>query len=330
MLPYHRQIENRVVQRSKNPMYHGPMEWLNYHHLRYFWVVAREGSIAKASKRLRVAQPTISGQLRMLEEALGHKLLERAGRGIAPTEVGEMVYRFADEIFPLGQELLDAVHGRPSGRPVRFRVGVADVVPKLIAHRILAPVLSLPENISLVVTEDRPERLFAELAVHGLDLVLTDAPLPPGAKVKAFNHVLGESGVSIFGTTELANEVRENFPASLDDAPWLLPTHDSSLRRSLDAWMELKGIHPRVVAEFEDSALLKVFGRAGAGLFAASSLLEDEIVRHFDVDRVGRLDAVSEQFYAISVERRIRHPAVAAITLAARDSLFCEVQQAPR
>jgi len=300
------------------------MEWLNYHHLRYFWMVAREGSIAKASKRLRVAQPTISGQLRMLEEALGHKLFERAGRGIALTEVGEMAYRFADEIFPLGQELLDAVQGRPSGRPVQFRVGVADVVPKLIAHRILAPVLSLPEHIVLVVTEDRPDRLFAELAVHGLDLVLTDAPLPPGAKVKAFNHVLGECGVSVFGTSKLANQYREKFPASLDGAPWLLPTHDSSLRRSLDAWLERNDVHPRVVAEFEDSALLKVFGRSGAGLFAASSLLEGDIMRQFEVERVGQLESVREQFYAISVERRIRHPAVATITQAARDSLFCE------
>lgn len=305
-------------------MYAGPMEWLNYHHLRYFWMVAREGSIAKASERLRVAQPTISGQLRMLEEALGHKLLRRAGRGVALTDVGQLVYRYADEIFPLGQELLDAVQGRPTGRPVRFAVGVADVVPKHIAHRILAPVLSLPESIALSVTEDRPDRLFAELAVLGLDLVLTDAPLAPGSKVKAFNHLLGECCASVFGVPPLAEAYGPRFPESLDGAPLLMPTEESSLRRSLDLWLDRRGIRPRIVGEFQDSALLKVFGRSGAGLFVAPSVIERDVAQQYGVDRLGRIEEVREQYFAISVERRIRHPAVAAITEAARNELFSD------
>jgi LysR family transcriptional activator of nhaA len=298
------------------------MEWLNYHHLRYFWMVAREGSIAKASQRLRVAQPTISGQLRMLEDALGQKLLRRAGRGVALTEAGQTVYRYAEEIFPLGQELLDALQGRATGRPLRFTVGVADVVPKLISHRILAPVLELADSIVLVVLEDRSERLFAELAGHGVDLVITDTPLPPGAKVKAFNHVLGECGVTVFGRKELAGRYAKEFPKSLDQAPFLLPTDDSTLRRSLDGWFEAAGIRPRIVGEFEDSALLKVFGRAGAGLFAASSVIAEDVVRQFDVVPLGALDGIREQFFAVSVERRLRHPAVVAVTQTARNVLF--------
>lgn len=298
------------------------MEWLNYHHLRYFWMVAREGSIAKASQRLRVAQPTISGQLRMLEDALGQKLLRRAGRGVALTEAGQTVFRYAEEIFPLGQELLDALQGRATGRPLRFTVGVADVVPKLVSHRILSPVLELEDSIVLVVLEDRSDRLFAELAGHGLDLVITDTPLPPGAKVKAFNHVLGECGVSVFGTKKLAGRYAKEFPRSLDQAPFLMPTDDSSLRRSLDGWFEGAGIRPRIVGEFEDSALLKVFGRGGAGLFAASSVIAEDVVRQFDVVPLGTLEGVREQFFAVSVERRLRHPAVVAVTQTARNVLF--------
>lgn len=303
-------------------MYYPPMEWLNFHHLRYFWVVGREGSIAKASQRLRVAQPTISGQLRMLEDALGHKLLQRAGRGLVLTDVGRMVYQYAEEIFPLGDELLDAVRGRSTGRPVRFTVGVADVVPKLITHRILAPVLGLEDTITLVVLEDRPQRLVAELAAHGLDMVLMDCPLAPGSKVKAFNHLLGECGVSVFGAPALAQRFAPGFPDSLDLAPLLVPTDDSTLRRSLDTWFDQTGLRPNIVGEFEDSALLKVFGRAGAGLFFAPTVIEADVIRQFEVKLVGRVNGLREQYFAVSVERRIRHPAVATITEAARSELF--------
>jgi LysR family transcriptional activator of nhaA len=303
-------------------MYYRRMDWLNYHHLRYFWVVAREGSIAKASVRLRVAQPTISGQLRMLEDALGQKLFRRAGRGLALTDAGRTVFGYAEEIFPLGQELLDALQGRASGRPVRFTVGVADVVPKLVSHRVLSPVLALPDPVVLEVREDRSDRLFAELAGHSLDLVLTDAPLPPGAKIKAFNHVLGECHVSVFGSPPLAKAHQKGFPKSLEGAPFLLPSDDSALRRTLDGWFERAGVHPRTVAEFEDSALLKVFGRAGAGLFVAPSVIEADVARQYDVVPIGKLKGVREQFFAVSVERRLRHPAVLAVTQAARNVLF--------
>ena len=299
-----------------------PMEWLNYHHLLYFWVVAHQGSITRASAQLRLAQPTISGQLRALENALGEKLFTRAGRSLVPTEVGRVVLRYADEIFSLGRELTDTLKGRPTGRPVRFRVGVADVVPKLIAYRLLKPALQLPEPVWLVCREDKPDRLLAELAVYGLDLVLSDAPAGPAVRIRAFNHLLGECAVSVLGVPPLAAVYRRNFPRSLDGAPFLLPTENTSLRRSLDQWFDSQGIRPRIAGEFEDSALLKVFAQAGAGLFAVHSVIEAKVQRQYGVRRVGPLHQVRERFYAISVERRIKHPAVVAIAEAARAKLF--------
>jgi len=298
------------------------MEWLNYHHLLYFWVVAREGSIAKATQQLRLAQPTISGQIRTLEDHLGEKLFQRQGRNLVLTEMGRVVYRYADEIFGLGRELLDVVKGRPTGQPVRFVVGVADVVPKMIAHKLLEPALAMPESVRIVCLEDRTERLLAELAVHGLDLVISDAPIGPHVKVRAFNHLLGECPVSVFAPAALAASHRRRFPKSLDGAPMLLPSENTSLRRSLDQWFETEGIRPKVVAEFEDSALLKVFGQAGHGLFPAPAAMEKEVQAQYGVRAVGRIEAVRERFYAISVERKLKHPAVLAITEAARSTIF--------
>ena len=298
------------------------MEWLNYHHLLYFWTVARHGSISRATEELYLAQPTISAQLRALEESLGEKLFTRAGRNIALTEMGQVVFRYADEIFSLGRELTDTLKGRSVGRPVRFTVGVADVLPKLIAYRLLQPALQLPDPIRMVCHEDKPERLLAELAVHGLDLVLSDAPIGPMVKVRAFNHLLGESAVTIFGPPKLAAQYRRKFPQSLDGAPMLLPTETTSLRRSFDQWCEAQNIRPFVAGEFEDSALLKVFGQSGTGLFPAPSVIEAEIKRQYAVQTVGRLDEVRERFYAISVERKLKHPAVVAISEAAQQHLF--------
>ncbi len=298
------------------------MEWLNYHHLLYFWTMARQGSLARASAELRLAQSTISGQIRALEDSLGEKLFARRGRRLVLTEMGRVVFRYAEEIFSLGRELRDAVKGRPVGRPLSLMVGVADVVPKLVARRLLEPALKLPEPVRLICREDKPERLFAELAVHNLDIVLSDAPIDPSIRIRAFNHLLGECGIVFFGTAKLAAAHRRNFPESLDGAPVILPTENTTLRRSLDQWFAARGIRPRVVGEFEDSALLKVFGQVGMGLFPASSIIADEVQRQYQVRPVGRLDEVRERFYAISVERKLKHPAVIAISEEARQKLF--------
>jgi len=298
------------------------MEWLNYHHLLYFWTVARHGSVSAASDELRLAQPTVSGQLRMLEDALGEKLFHRVGRRMVLTDMGRTAFRYADEIFTLGRELIDVVKGRPTGRPVRLVVGVADAVSKLIAYRLLQPALQLPEPVRIVCREDRPERLLAELSVHGLDLVLSDAPVGPAIKVRAFNHLLGECGVGFFAAPGLAKRLAGRFPGSLHGAPMLLPTETTALRRALDQWFDAQGIRPQVVSEFEDSALLKVFGQQGLGVFPAPSAIDAEVRRQYGVRLVGTTTAVRERFYAISVERRLKNPAVVAICDAARETLF--------
>ncbi|MFO0691725.1 MAG: transcriptional activator NhaR [Myxococcota bacterium] len=298
------------------------MEWLNYHHLLYFWTIARTGSISAASAELRLAQPTLSGQLRVLEDQLGTKLFERSGRRLVLTDVGRDVFRYADEIFALGRELMDTVRGRPTGQGRRLVVGVADVVPKLVAFRLLEPALRLAEPVRLVCREDDSERLMADLAVQALDLVISDSPIAPSVKVRAFNHLLGESGTSFFAVATLAAEHRRGFPRSLSGAPMLLPVESTVLRRSLDRWFDAEQIRPRIVSEFEDSALLKAFGHAGMGIFPGPTILEAEIRRQYGVTVVGRTDAVTERFYAITVERRIKNPAIAAISEAARERLF--------
>ena len=305
-------------------MYNGSMEWLNYHHLLYFWTVAKEGSIARACDQLLLAQPTISGQLRLLEKALGDKLFVKVGRRLTLTETGQVVYRYADEIFSLGREMVDAVRGRPTGRPLELVVGIADVLPKLVSFRLLRPALSSPLSVRLVCREDKPDRLMAELAVHELDLVLSDAPMNPGLKVRAFNHLLGECGVTIMGTARLVKKFRRNFPRSLAGAPWLLPTANTSLRRSLDEWFDSHNIRPDVRSEFEDSALLKVFGQEGMGVFAVPTVVEGEVRRQYGVARIGRLDEIKERFYAISPERKLKHPAILAISKVARETLADE------
>jgi len=298
------------------------VEWLNYHHLRYFWAVAREGSVTRAARKLNISQPTVSAQIRELEEALGEKLFVRSGRTLVPSDVGRAVYRYADEIFALGRELLDAVRERPTGRPLKLVVGIADVVPKLIAYRLIEPALRLPEPVHVECVEDRPERLLGELAVHGLDLVLTDAPTAPAVKVRAYNHLLGECGVTVFAAPELLAGRAKPLAERLDGAPWLLPTGGTTLRRSLEQWFEEHGVRPRVVGEFADSALMKVFGEAGLGFFPGPAAIEAEIKRQYHVRAVGRLAGVCERFYAVSVERRLKHPAVVAISEAAKRRLF--------
>lgn len=297
---------------------------MNYHHLRYFWVVAREGGLVPAGKVLRLSHPTLSAQIRALEAQLEEPLFHRTGRRLELTEMGQVVFRYAEEIFALGREMLDTVKGRGGGggRLVRLDVGIADVVPKLVVRRLLSPALGLAEPVRIVCHERRFDALLADLAIHALDLVISDAPVPPGSNVRAFNHLLGETDVSFFGLAALARTYRPGFPRSLDGAPMLLPLESLTLRRALNQWFESHGITPRIVAEFEDSALLKVFGADGVGVFAAPSAVEAEILDQYGVELIGRVPQVREQFYAISVERRLKNPAVVAICEAARHELF--------
>jgi LysR family transcriptional activator of nhaA len=298
------------------------MQGVNYHHLLYFWVVAREGGLVAAGKVLRLSHPTLSAQIHSLEDHLGEKLFAKVGRKLALTETGRVAFRYADEIFALGREMVDTVKGRSTGQPLRLDVGIADVVPKLVVHRLLQPALNLSEPVCLVCHEASYERLLADLSLHALDVVIADAPVPTGSSVRAFNHLLGETGVSFFGTTKLVEAYAKGFPQSLNGAPLLLPLENLTLRRSLNQWFDRLAIKPRVVAEFEDSALMKVFGGDGAGLFPGPTVVENDVAAQYGVQLLGRVEEVRERFFAISAERRVKHPAVIAISDAARHELF--------
>lgn len=300
------------------------MDWLNYHHLLYFWTVAREGTIARAGEKLHLGQPAISTQLKQLEQSLDQKLFQKTGRNLELTETGRMVYRYADEIFSLGRELTDTLKGRPTGKPMRFVVGIVDVVPKLIAKRLLEPALRLPDPLRLICYEDSLEKLLSELVLHNVDLVLSDTPVTGAMKVRAFNHLLGESPIAVFGTRELARKYRRGFPKSLDGAPFLMHGRTSAVRRSLETWLDSHDLHPLIRAEFDDSALMKVFGQAGEGLFAAPLVMKDEICRQHEVEFVGEIPKLREHFYAISAERRLKHPAVLAISSTAQSDVFAK------
>ena len=298
------------------------MSHLNLKHLRYFWVVASEGSITRASEILHLTPQTISGQLRMLEESIGNKLFEKSGRNLVLSDTGQTVFSYADEMFSLESELTDVLEGRPNSNHLTFNVGVAMVVPKLIAYRVLEPVMSMQENVKLICHEAPLVDLLADLSVHKLDLVLADAPISPTLNVKAYNHLLGESGITFFASKKEANRYRRRFPDSLDGAPMLMPTNSSSLRRALDQWFEREGIKPQIVAEIEDRALMKAFGEAGTGIFTTPTAVEDDVIAKYGVKVVARTNDIQERFYAISAERRIKHPAVATIAEAAKESLF--------
>jgi LysR family transcriptional activator of nhaA len=298
------------------------VDWLNYHHLYYFWQVVRTGSITKACEELRLAPPTVSAQLRALEDQLGEPLLARSGRTLVPTDVGKLVFRYAEEIFSIGREMVDAVKQRPTGRPVRLAVGVDDVLPKEIAQALIEPALHLSGAVRLVCREASLERLMAALAVHDLDVVLSDAPVTPSLNVRAYNHLLGESGVTWMAPAALAARYRRGFPRSLDGAPVLLPTDDTAMRRGLDQWCNSEGVRPLVAAEFEDYALLRAFAQRGTGLMPVPSVLEKTFKQQYRFRPVGVARGVKGHFYAVSIERRIRHPAVMAILEAGRKSLL--------
>jgi LysR family transcriptional activator of nhaA len=298
------------------------MERLNFHHLRLFWAVAHEGNLTHASRKLHLTPQTVSTQIRDLEETLGEKLFLREGRRLVLTDVGLIALRYADEIFSVGYEFLETLRGQPTGGPIRLSVGVVDVMPKLVAHRLLEPALQLDEPVRIVCREGPFESLLAQVAIHKLDVVLSDAPIPPAVSIRAFNHLLGSCGVTFMAAVGLANRLRRGFPRSLDRAPALLPCDGTVLRSGLDEWFDQKGIRPVVVGEFEDSALLKVFGQEGVGFFPVPTVVVDRVAQQYEVEHIGETDEVYERFYAISVERRVRHPAVAAVCDSARSEIF--------
>ncbi len=299
-------------------------DWVNYHHLLYFWAVAREGSIAAACEKLHLAQPTISGQLRKLERQVGGKLYDRVGRELVLTDLGQTVYKYADEIFSVGQELEEVLKGRTTGRPVRLHVGVPQVLPKLIAYRLLEPALRLPEPVQLVCREGSQEELLTMLARHELDVVFSDAPAGGFVRVRAFNHPLGECGIGIFGTQRLLEQFGQGPPDSLMNAPFLMPALGTALRQSVDHWLLQAGLAIQLVGEFDDTALMKVFAEANVGFVPAPIAIEREIRDQFALHLVCLVPDAKEQFYAITVERKLRHPAVVAISEAARQELFGE------
>jgi LysR family transcriptional regulator, transcriptional activator of nhaA len=308
----------------KKASYPAPtVEWLNYHHLFYFWVVAKQGSIVRASAELRLAHPTISGQIHRLEDVLGEKLFARRGRALVLTEVGRVAFRYADEIFSLGHEFVETLRGRSSGKPMRLVVGVADVLPPSLVRRFLEPALRLTTPVRVVCRADKSvDEFVAEMALHRVDMVLADGPAAPGIALRAFSHPLGDCGTTFFATAKMAGKLRRGFPRSLDESPFLLPGAPSTIRRALEQWFDTQDIRPTIVAECDDSALAKDFGEQGMGVFAAPSVIEAEVLQHYRVRVVGRSDAVRQEFYAISGERRIKHPAVVAISKAARQDIF--------
>ncbi len=298
------------------------MPQLNPKHLRYFWMVASHGTIAQASELLHLTPQTISGQLRELEEQIGSKLFRKVGRNLVLTDTGRLVFSYADEMFRLGNELQDVLAGRAPGSALTLNVGVAMVVPKLVAYRVLEPVLSMEDPVRMVCHEAPLVDLLGDLSVHKLDLVLADSPINPALNIRAFNHILGESGISFFAAPSKARRYAARFPGSLDGAPFLMPSAGSALRRALELWFEGNEIRPTVVAEFEDRALMKAFGEADAGVFTSPTAIEDDVLDKYGVRVIGRTTDVTERFYAISAERRIKHPAVSVITESARNELF--------
>jgi LysR family transcriptional regulator, transcriptional activator of nhaA len=298
------------------------MDWLNYHHLLYFWLVAKEGGLKPAGKLLRLSHPTISAQIHALEAQLEEKLFVKSGRKLQLTEMGHVVFRYADEIFRLGHEMLETVRGKSSFRPVRLEVGVVDVVPKLVVRKLLEPAFALTPAVKLVCHEDTDSVLLSRLAQHEIDVVIADTPVPPGSNIRAYNHLLGECGVTLFATAKLAAKYQSNFPKSLHGAPMLLPLEHSTLRRSLNQWFESIKVTPEVIAEFEDSALMKVFGSDGVGIFVAPTAVRREVEQQYEVVSIGDVAHVRERFYIISIERRLKHPAVVALCEAARQDVF--------
>lgn len=298
------------------------MASLNYKHLRYFWMVAKTGSIAKAAAQLHLTPQSISGQLSEFADTLGVELFRRVGRNLELTETGRRVARYAEDIFVTGDELLELVRDQGFTKTMSFRVGCADSVSKLIACQLVEPALKLSEPVRLICREGRLDTLVADLAVHRLDLVIADRPIPPQFSVRAYSHMLGESGMSAFATASLAAGLEGAFPGCLHEAPMLLPGEDFAIHQRLLRWLEHHDVHPLVVGEFDDSAMMKTFGQSGAGVFFAPTVIASQVCRQYGVRVLGQVDTVVEQVYAITTERRMSHPATVAVSTLARDKLF--------
>jgi LysR family transcriptional activator of nhaA len=300
------------------------MEWLNYHHLRYFWTVARKGGVRKAAEELHVSQPSISAQLRLLEESLGQKLFRRSGRNLVLTETGQLALNYADEIFSAGRELMNAVKQRPGKHPVRVNIGLTDAFPKLIAFQILRAAFRSEAAVHMICREGEIGPLVNHLQAHRLDIVLADEPASSALKAKTFNHKLGRSGVTFCAVPALAVKLRRNFPKSLDGAPALLPTQNMGMRAALETWFDLKGIRPSVVGEFEDSALMEVCSTGGRGFTAVHTVVDRAALKRYGLRTIARVDECGTDFYAVTAERRVKHPAAVAITEHAYSSVFAD------
>ena len=295
---------------------------LNYRQLHYFWVVARTGSIVRASEQLNLTPQTISGQISLLEQTFGVELFRKAGRQLELTEAGRRTLPYAEQMFQLGNELEAMLRTQPNEQQRLLRVGVADVVPKSIVYRLIAPTMELDEPIRITCREDKLERLLADLAIQRLDLVISDSPMPSHLDIKGYSQKLGECGISFFATAALAAGHADDFPRCLHGAPLLIPGQESMVRSRLLRWFAEQHLHPRIVGEFDDSALMQAFGQSGSGIFIAPSVIAEEVCRQYGVELIGQTDAVSESFYAISVERKVKHPGIVAITEGARRELF--------
>lgn len=294
------------------------MEFLNYHHLRYFWAVAKEGGLTKAAQKLHVSQPTICAQVQALEVVLGEKLFRRQGRSLALTDAGQQAFSYAEEIFSLGEDLLNTLKIRPTTRPLRVRIGIVDSLPKRVSYEMIKPIFALPQAVQAACHEAKVADLLAQLAAYRLDIVLADEPAPGSLNLKAFNHLLGECGIAFCAAPKLAVRLKGRFPQSLHEAPALLPAADTALRRSLEKWFQQREIRPRLVAEFDDAALMKEAATDGLGFFPIPTRVTDDAIAHYGVTRIGSTEECSQQFYAISAERRLTHPAVVAITSGAQ------------
>ncbi len=305
------------------------MATLNYKHLRYFWVVAKSGAIARGSEQLNLTPQAISGQLRELEESLGVKLFRRVGRGLEITDAGRRILSYAEEIFTLGDELLKVARDQSATKSLPFTVGIADSVPKSVAYRLVEPALLLAEPMRLICREGRLTVLLAELAVHHLDMVIADRPMPANLHVRGYSHLLGESDLTVYAAPALARTLKGVFPTMIDAAPLLLPGVDTAIRPRLEQWLESQRLHPRIVGEFDDSALLNAFGEAGAGLFVAPTAIDSYVREQYRVSAIGRIKSISEQIYAITTERRLTHPAIVAISQVARDEVFGSMPHSP-
>lgn len=298
---------------------------MNFKHLRYFWTVAKAGGVMRASEQLHTTPQTLSGQIKQLEAWLGHDLFRKRGRGLELTNEGRVALGYAEQIFALGNDLENTIRlSRGQEKPLEFRVGIADSIAKSVAYHLLEPALGMPQQVHMTCHEGKFPELIAQLSLHKLDLVLADEPVSKRIGVKAFNHALGTSGMSFLCAPSLRKQLQGNFPECLHGAPMLIQGRMSSVRQQLDHWFNKHQLHPRIVGEFDDSALMNAFGREGRGIFTSPTVLDDETTLQFGVEVIGRSPELVEEFFAISVERHIKHPCVVAITKSAKAELFAQ------